>query len=211
MKINLHTHYPTNEREGIELVNQYPMQINPMIPHYSVGIHPWYIDEATWERELAVVAQEIQQVNCLALGECGLDKKIAIALALQIKVFSAQLLLAEKHKKAVILHAVSAYQEIIALKKALHISVPLIVHGFNKNKQVADSLIKNGFYLSFGKALLSKPALVEVFNAMPKDRVFLETDDANDVSIADVYAKVTTVVPEIEQQIEANFRKIFSI
>ncbi|MEK6451416.1 MULTISPECIES: TatD family hydrolase [unclassified Myroides] len=211
MKINLHTHHSTNLFEGIEIVNQYPMQVNVAVPHYSVGIHPWYIEETSWQKELPVLEEQLLQANCLAIGECGLDKKIAIPLELQIKVFSAQLLLAEKYKKAVILHLVSAYQEVIALKKELHISVPLIVHGFNKNKQVADSLIKNGFYLSFGKVLLSKPALVEVFQAMPKEKVFLETDDAKDVSIEAVYHKAMTVAPDIEAQIEANFREIFNI
>lgn len=211
MKINLHTHHSTNLFEGIEIINQYPMQVNGTIPHYSVGIHPWYIEETTWRKELTIIEEQLSQVNCLAIGECGLDKKIAIPLELQIKVFSAQLLLAEKYKKAVILHLVSAYQEVIALKKELNISVPMIVHGFNKNKQVADSLIKNGFYLSFGKALLSKPALVEVFQAVPKDKMFLETDDAKDVSIEAVYQKAIEITPDIEAQIEENFREIFSI
>jgi TatD DNase family protein len=30
----------------LKIVNQYPQEFNPVIPLYSIGIHPWYIVES---------------------------------------------------------------------------------------------------------------------------------------------------------------------
>ncbi|MGL5276160.1 TatD family hydrolase [Myroides sp.] len=210
MKINVHTHHPKGLSEGVEIINQYPATLDNSWPAYSVGIHPWYINEDTVEEELALLEQQIQQPNCIALGECGLDKKTNISLNLQVEVFKKQLLLAEKYKKAVILHVVSAYQEVIAIKKEMNITVPLIVHGFNKKEQVAESLWKNGFYLSFGRHLIYNEGLRNTFVNVPRTQVFLETDDTEDINIDEVYEVATSLDREIEAIIEQNYKTVFN-
>lgn len=210
MKIDIHTHHTAQKVNDIAIVNQYPFETNRKLPYFSVGIHPWYINEDLIDEELLLIEKYLQLDNCVAIGECGLDKKTKTPLEVQIKVFTEQLLLAEKYKKAVILHVVSAYQEIIAIKKELNLSISLIVHGFNKNMQVAESLVKNGFYLSFGQALLTNSKLSEVFVAVPNDRIFLETDDKIDITIDEVYQKALSIRPDIEQQIEKNFSSVFT-
>ncbi|WP_010254492.1 TatD family hydrolase [Myroides injenensis] len=210
MKIDIHTHHIDKKVNDIAIINQYPLEANNTLPYFSVGIHPWYINEKRIEEELSFMEKHLKLNNCLAIGECGLDKKTQTPLDIQIKVFTEQLLLAEKYKKAVILHVVSAYQEIIAIKKELKLSIPLIVHGFNKNMQVAESLLKNGFYLSFGKALITYSKLSEVFISIPSDRIFLETDNSLDITIDEVYQKALTLRPDIEQQIEKNFSSVFT-
>lgn len=210
MKINIHTHHSTGHEEGVEIVNQYPTTLDTSLPAYSVGIHPWYINEECIEEELALLEQQLQGVNCLAIGECGVDKKITIPLNVQIDVFKKQLLLAEKYKKAVILHVVSAYQEVIVIKKELNITVPLIIHGFNKKQQVAESLWKNGFYLSFGKHLIYNAALRDTFAQIPKELIFLETDDAVEITIEEVYRVAEQLHWDIERQIEENYKRVFN-
>lgn len=210
MKYNIHTHHPTHSAETLELVNQDLAKVDLSIPHFSLGIHPWYIDENVLDEQLAFVETHLNHSNCLAIGECGLDKKIAVPWAVQEEVFVKQLLLAEKNKKAVILHVVSAYQEVIALKKKWKITVPLIVHGFNKHQQVAESLWKNGFHLSFGSALLKNSRLQETFVAVPQEFLFLETDDDATITIADVYAKAAELRPDIISAVEANFKRIWN-
>ena len=93
---NLHTHKFTNQETVLELVNQYPQEFDAAIPYYSIGIHPWYIDEQRLETDLQIIESKLQEPNCLALGECGLDKRIEIPLELQQMVFERQLLLAQK-------------------------------------------------------------------------------------------------------------------
>ncbi|MGK4568628.1 TatD family hydrolase [Flavobacterium sp. 3HN19-14] len=183
---NLHTHHFTNNPEIFELVNQYPDEFNPEIPFHSVGIHPWRIAENRIESELHFIKEKLSEKNCLAIGECGLDKRIETPFDLQIEVFERQLYLAEAFQKPVIIHCVAAFQEIIEIKKKLKISVPMIIHGFSKNVQVAKNLINNGFYISFGKYLLRNPELGDVFKSVPNDQFFLETDTI-DEGISEVY------------------------
>ncbi|WP_281225348.1 TatD family hydrolase [Flavobacterium aquiphilum] len=209
---NLHTHKFTNREEVLELVNQYPREFDASIPCYSIGIHPWYIDGNLLEEELNIIENKLLKINCLSIGECGLDKRVEIPLSLQEIVFERQLLLAQKYNKPVVIHCVAAYQEVIAIKKRLKITVPMIIHGFSKNKQVAKGLIDNGFYISFGKFLLLNPELETVFQSIPDDRFFLETDTVEE-GIEEVYALASKYknwsMDELKQQIKSNFATVF--
>ena len=209
---NLHIHELTNNPDVLELVNQYPQEYDAAIPFYSIGIHPWFIVEERLASDLEIIESKLQQPNCLAAGECGLDKRIEIPMELQQIVFEKQLLLAQKYNKPVVIHCVAAFQEVIETKKRLHISVPMIIHGFSKNAQVAKLLIDNGFYVSFGKFLLQNPKLEPVFNTIPNDRFFLETDTVaetiNEVyELAAKYKKMT--IEELQLQINKNFKEVF--
>ncbi|GAA6767830.1 TatD family hydrolase [Flavobacterium sp. CGRL1] len=209
---NFHTHQFTNQSNILELVNQYPQEFDESIPFYSIGIHPWYIKEDQIDLELKIIEDKLQTENCLAVGECGLDKRIEIPLEQQIIVFEKQLALAEKYKKPVVIHCVVAFQEIKAIKKKLKISVPMIIHGFSKNKQLAEQLIKDGFYLSFGKYLLKNPDLKTVFESVPNDRFFLETDTIEEdiqqvYNIASEYKNIT--VKELQDIISSNCKIVF--
>lgn len=213
---NLHTHNWTNQSNVLELVNQYPQEFDAIIPFYSIGIHPWYIVEDRLDGDLNTIESKLQESNCLALGECGLDKRIDAPMALQELVFEKQLLLAEKYQKPVVLHCVAAFQEVIAIKKKLNISVPMIIHGFSKNIQIAKQLLDNGFYLSFGKYLLQSRSLEtelkSVFETIPNDRFFLETDTVEE-GIDAVYALAAKYkgisIEEIKELVNSNFNTIF--
>ncbi|KAF5297934.1 hypothetical protein FQR65_LT19644 [Abscondita terminalis] len=73
------------------------------------GIHPWYIVADRVEDDLAVIEEKIQTSNCLAVGECGLDKRIEIPFSLQEQVFRKQLALAQKYQKPVVIHCVASF------------------------------------------------------------------------------------------------------
>ena len=211
--INLHTHKFSNLSDVIEIVNQYPWEFDASIPNYSIGIHPWYIDESRIESDLAIIKEKLQLSECLALGECGLDKRIEIPLDLQISVFKKQLEIVKQTNKPIVLHCVAAYDEVIAIKKEMKIENPMIIHGFSKNEQVAQSLLKNGFYLSFGKYLLRNPDLEKVFTFAPENQVLLETDTIEE-SIYEVYEKAASIkgisVEEMKTIVFTNFSRIFS-
>ena len=211
--INLHTHQFSNDSEVIEIVNQYPWEFDVSIPNYSIGIHPWYIDENRLENDLEIIKEKLQLSECLALGECGLDKRIEIPLSVQITVFKKQLELVQQTNKPIILHCVAAFEEVIAIKKEMKIENPMIIHGFSKNEQVALSLLKNGFYLSFGKYLLRNPDLEKVINFAPENQILLETDTIEE-TIYEVYEKAASIkgisVQEMKTMVFTNFSKIFS-
>ena len=209
---NLHTHQFTNQSNVLELVNQYPEKFNSEIPFYSIGIHPWYIVEDKIDSDLKVITDKLQTKNCLAIGECGLDKRVEVSFELQVEVFEKQLILAEKYKKPVVIHCVAAFQEIIAIKRKLKISVPMIIHGFFKNSQIENQLIKEGFYLSFGKYLLKNPELKSVFQEIPNNNFFLETDtiEENIQQVYDLASKYKNLtIKELQEIVSSNFREVF--
>lgn len=210
---NCHTHKFTDKPNVLELVNQYPQEFDSSIPNYSIGIHPWYIVQERLESDLDIIESKLKDTNCLAIGECGLDKRIEIPLDLQQQVFEKQLLLAQEYNKPLVIHCVAAFQEVIEIKKSLKISVPMIIHGFSKNQQLAKQLIDNGFYISFGKYLVQNPELETVFVSIPNSLFFLETDTI-DETIDEVYALAAKyknmTVSKLQQQVAINFDTVFN-
>jgi TatD DNase family protein len=210
--INIHTHESSSNANVLEIVNQYPNSFVETDGYFSIGIHPWYINEASWKEELVVIEEKLQLENCLALGECGLDKRRETPMELQVGVFEAQLLLAEKHKMPVIIHCVAAFQELIALKQKLKITVPMIIHGFSKSEELAEQLLHQGFHISFGKYLVKNPEMETVFEKIANDRFFLETDTIEE-GIEEVYALAAKFkkidVVTLQQIVTNNFNTVF--
>lgn len=212
MYYNLHTHFGLEREDVTEIVNRYPYE--PVdVPFFSSGIHPWYIDVEKVDEHLDIIEQRLGMDNCLALGECGLDKRIDIPFEIQMEIFEKQLFLAKEYQKPVILHLVGAFEELIAIQKKVQPGIPMIQHGFSKNLQVAKQLLNSGFYLSFGKYLLRNPELSEVLKEVSADRFFLETDTIEE-GIEEVYEKAAKArgitVEELKTIISANFKSIFS-
>ena len=149
--------------------------------------------------------------NVLAIGECGLDKICTTGFLLQQHVFAAQIGLANKINKPLIIHCVKAYEEVVQQLQQNNNRVPVIFHGFNKNKILAQQLIHKGFYLSFGKAL-QQPAMQELIKILPADKIFLETDDAA-VNIEMIYLLATQAlqldVNSLSLQIKKNAATVF--
>jgi TatD DNase family protein len=209
---NLHTHVYTSQGDILELVNQYPQEFDAAIPNYSIGIHPLFINKDRLESDFEILVQKVTLPECLAIGECGLDKRSETAFEIQLEVLEKQLLLAEKHQKPVVIHCVHAFQELVELKNKLKITTPILIHGFSKKEQLAKQLLDNGFYLSFGRYLLQNPEFEQLFNGVPENRFFLETD-TSDYTIEEIYAlaakykKIT--LTELQQIISNNFNTVF--
>lgn len=211
--VNIHSH--SSGEDGIVCIKNISNGFNalPSDEFISIGIHPWYIKKETVEQELGLITKNTENKNVLAIGECGLDKLSEIDFELQKSVFVAQLKIAEQIKKPVIIHCVKAFDELVKIKKELNVSVPMIVHGYNNNEQIAEQLIKNDFYLSFGKALLNTNSnAAKVISKIPTEKLFLETDDA-DVSIKRIFENVSLIKncsgEELKKKVYSNFINLF--
>lgn len=197
---NFHHHNP---QISYGIYNSTPEEKIP--EHYfSVGIHPQSINEH-WEKDLENLKIISQNPKCLAIGECGLDALVNINENLQKKVFEAQIIWANQIQKPVIIHCVKRFQELIPFKKIA--KVPLIIHGFNKKKAIADEMLKHGFYLSFGKSVLHNLSLQTSLKEIPLEKIFLETDDA-DFTLTELYQKTAEIkeisVEKLQEQISKN-------
>lgn len=212
MKINLHTHQKSKRLDVVDIVNQYPQERDASASFFSVGIHPWHIEEAVLEKEYELVFQYAQEATALAVGECGLDKRIATPLVVQQRVFERQLRIAQELQKPVIVHCVAAYDEVMQLVKQEKITVPIVFHGFSKNHQLAQQLVKAGCYLSFGKTLLKDPTRATALLGTPLEHLFLETD-SSDYTIEEVYNKAASLLSlpleELEEQLIKNTQNLF--
>ena len=169
----------------------YNLQSGEILPekYFSIGIHPKDIDE-NWQKNFEILKKQSSQKNCVAIGECGLDSLVSVGENLQKEIFGAQILWANEIQKPVIIHCVKRFQELIPFQKIA--KIPLIIHGFNKKKSVADEMLKHGFYLSFGKSVLHNLSLQIIIRDFPIEKMFLETDN-KDFDIAELYQKVAEI------------------
>lgn len=179
---------------------------------YSFGIHPWKIDKNAND-----ILQEMDTLSrnrrCIAIGECGLDKAIDTDFELQQKMFCEQIQIANEVQKPLIIHCVKAFNELTSCLKKMNNTVPVVIHGFNNNQNIAEDLLKHGYLLSFGKALMSPDSNAsEVIKHVGRRNFFLETDDS-DVSIRDIYKRASEILGIEEQflqeQLKNNYQRIF--
>lgn len=175
---------------------------------YSAGIHPKDINIHTIEDQFDWLKSNITE-NCFAIGECGLDSFVKTDEKIQEEVFLKQIKFANEIKKPIIIHCVRKFYEIISFKKFSE--QPMIIHGFNKKESIARDLLKNNFYLSFGKAVLYNLSLQHTLKTTPLNKIFLETDN-DDFSIEELYLKVSEIreisLENLNKQIIENLETI---
>lgn len=213
--IDVHTH-SFSEQEAVQSIvsidpNNDSLQSETV--NYSVGLHPWKISSSDVEISLSKLEEFAKNKKVLAIGEIGLDRLTDSPLEIQEELFIKQIQIAEIYNKPIIIHCVKCFSELLAIKKRIEPMVPWIIHGFVKNKQIAEDLITNKCYLSFGYALLQNEKLQEVFKNIPTDHIFLETDDS-DLNIKEIYniaSKIKSIELEsLKNKIHTNFKTCFN-
>lgn len=202
---DIHTHHKPSQ--GVAIQNSYPENfMAEMGGFYSVGIHPWNVHLAS-DATLQVLAACAAHKQVVAIGEVGIDKHSQASLPVQIELFKQQIALSESLHKPLVIHAVKAMDELLAMKRLLKPTQPWIIHGFRGNATVAKTYIDHGFYLSVGEKFQSGSLL-----AIPDNRLFLETDESL-LPIADIYNKVAqekkVPMEQLLQTIGTNISKVF--
>lgn len=211
MLIDIHTHH-----DPLTLKAHYCFKVGL----HSLGIHPWSlvapfeieIYEKKW-RELEANAKR----PLLAIGECGLDRaREAIAgIEVQLKVLEWHLDWAQKLKRPVIIHCVKAHSDLLWLLKERPFRGALLLHDFSGNQTQAQAFVKFGCFFSFGRRLFNQHSkAIEVLKSIPRDRIFFETDDQQEVDIEAVYRKAQEILgidsEELEALVEKNLTAFFS-
>lgn len=198
--VDIHTHF---ERKGKVIVNRYPADFSPIEGYwYSVGIHPWYVSEATLDADQQALAGIIANPLVLAIGEAGLDLKAETDLNLQKKAFRSQIELSEQVQKPMILHVVHAFHEVLALHKEYAPKQPWIIHGFRGKPETAIQLLNQGFYLSVGEHFP-----VKALHVIPLNRLFIETDESQkpvDFLYGTIAAELDLPIEELSEAISQN-------
>jgi TatD DNase family protein len=150
--------------------------------YFAVGIHPY--DKEQYDE--AVLERYVTHPKCVAVGECGLDyfrlegsdEEKSEEKAAQKKVFVAQIALAKRHNKPLIIHIRDASHDskMILLEQNAG-EVGGVLHCFNADEELL-SLAKENFYFGIGGVLTFTNArkLVNVLPKIPPDRLIIETD-----------------------------------
>ena len=188
--VNIHGHRQANSIQEWVMKNLFAVDYPPDdIEHgyYSVGFHPYNIGKADGGDTLNKVRLATENPNVFAIGEIGLDKSIDVPMEMQMRYFEKQVEIAEMTDLPVILHVVRAFNEMIGFMKSHNPAVPMIIHGYNGNRQTVEQLIGAGFMVSFGEAIAREHSkIVEALLSVPVDRLFLETDEG-DLDIREIY------------------------
>ncbi len=140
----------------------------------AVGIHPENLEGGT---ALSTIEQLAAHEKCVAIGEIGLDYYWDVSQKeKQLETFEAQLLLANRINKPVIVHDRDAHADTLNLLKKHRPKG--VVHCFSGSPEMANEVLKIGMYIGVGGSLTFKNArrLPEVVAQMPLERLLLETD-----------------------------------
>ncbi len=151
--------------------------------YFSLGFHPWQLNDFS-ETKLELLSSLLSDKRVLALGECGLDKNSNYPLHEQEVIFEKQILLAEEKQKALIIHCVGCFNEVLAMKKRLRPSQKWIIHGFRGKAQLAEQLLRAGCSLSFGEKFNETSLRIT-----PLEQLFVETDESP-LPIETIYARL---------------------
>ncbi|MDR2007212.1 MAG: TatD family hydrolase [Acidaminococcales bacterium] len=144
----------------------------------AVGFHP---HEARLMREgdEDMLAESAKDKKVVAIGEIGLDYYYDHSpRETQKAVFIRQLGLARQLGLPVVIHDRDAHGDILAIMQKEGRGVSGVFHCYSGSWEMAELLLKMGFYLSFGGSLTFKNAAktVKVAQNTPIDRILLETD-----------------------------------
>ena len=161
---------PTS-RQSIDLAERYPHV------YAAAGGHP--------EDALGLPADWLDQVAAMtrhpkvkAIGEIGLDYYWKeVPRDLQKEVFRAQLQLAKVLDLPVIVHDREAHGDSLEIVKEFP-GVRGVFHCFSGSPEMAEELLKRGWYLGFDGPVTYKNArrAPEVVAVTPLDRIVVETD-----------------------------------
>lgn len=191
MKVNIHTHHPKNDERTLSVV----------------GIHPYDSEGVTTD---SIFAVERLCTDYDAIGEIGLDFACNAEREKQLLIFQAQLEVAQKAGKGVVLHCVKAFENVMDCLKDY--TLPFVIfHGFIGSTEQAKRATNRGYFLSFGHRAFRSPKSIEAMKNTPTEQLFFETDEC-DVSIDQIYSQASAIlgIPEamLEYITNENFDKI---
>lgn len=150
--------------------------------YFAVGIHPYDMDgfnNLDFE-------QYVNDEKCVAIGECGLDyfrlegsdEEKELEKIKQKEIFIAQIEIAKKYNKPLIIHIRDASSDAkkILVESNAH-EVGGVLHCYNADEELL-SLSEQGFYFGIGGVVTFKNAkkLIKLLPKIKIDKLLVETD-----------------------------------
>jgi TatD DNase family protein len=141
----------------------------------TVGLHPHRAE--LWSDELRTRLETLLgDPLVVAVGECGLDYyRERASRPAQAAAFAGQVGLAERHRKALVVHTREAADDTLAVLRET--SAAVVLHCFSLPDRL-DEAVERGWYASFA-GNVTYPSAVELADAarrVPAELLLLETD-----------------------------------
>lgn len=158
----------------LQLEAEYPQQIFAMM-----GLHPCYVKPETWEKELEIVENYLNQRTFPAIGEIGIDLYWdKTTLDIQIKAFEKQIDWAIEKDLPIVIHTRESFEETFeVLERKRHPKLRGIFHCFSGTLEQAKHAIDLGFVLGIGGVVTFKNGKIDQFlHEIPLNKIVLETD-----------------------------------
>lgn len=158
-------------RQSIALAHRYP-QIR-----CAIGIHPNYSHQQHIE-DIQVLEELQSDLAVVALGEMGLDYFHHFSpVVRQRKFFIAQLELANRFNRPVVIHSREAIDDTLTILRDFP-AVQAVFHSFTGSADQARRVIEQGYLIGFTGPITFKKneALRAVVRQCPVDRILVETD-----------------------------------
>ncbi|WP_143884545.1 TatD family hydrolase [Chryseobacterium binzhouense] len=158
----------------LQLESEYPENIFSMM-----GLHPCYVKPESWEKELEIVKNYLDQRNFPAIGEIGIDLYWdKSTLDIQIKAFEQQIDWAIEKDLPIVIHTRESFDETFeVLERKKHPKLRGIFHCFSGNADQAKHALDLNFLLGIGGVVTFKNGKIDQFlHEIPLEKIVLETD-----------------------------------
>jgi len=191
----------------------------------TVGLHPHRAE--AWDDSVRTSLDRLlDDPSVVAVGECGLDYfRERASRSAQTTAFAGQVVLAEKHRKPLVIHTREAAEDTLAVLRNARTDV--ILHCFSLPEHL-DEVVERGWYVSFAGNVTypSASELADAARRVPVDLLLLETDcpylspvpnrgkpnrPAWVLETLQAVAAMRGVDPgELGEQVEANAARVFA-
>ena len=158
----------------LQLESEYPNQIFSMM-----GLHPCYVKPESWEKELEIVKNYLDERHFPAIGEIGIDLYWdKSTLDIQVKAFEQQIDWAIEKDLPIVIHTRESFDETFeVLDRKKHPKLRGIFHCFSGNIEQAKHALDLDFILGIGGVVTFKNGKIDQFlNEIPLNKIVLETD-----------------------------------
>ncbi len=162
-----------------------------LIPAF--GIHPWYVNQTkpNWFDKLENI---IKNTPNALIGETGLDRHKDKDYNPQNDYFKKHLMLAKKYSRPVIIHAVKCNEWLEEYWQELS-TIRFVFHSYNARRELLKKIINAGGYVSFSNSILNNREKDKILQAVPLDRIMIETDGPyQQGSIKDIAAQIASIL-----------------
>ena len=201
-------------RISLELAEKFP-EVKACL-----GFYPPEKEIKSFEEEIEFIKENKDKI--IAIGEIGMDFKIADNKEYQENVFRKQLQLAKEIGKPVIIHSRKAESDVIDVLENEEMK-KVVMHCFGGKKNLIKKAADLGYYFSIPTNVVRSRQIQEIIKIVPINQLFAETDSPflspfkekinEPAFVVESYKKIAEIkgltLEETKNNIFMNWQKLF--